>query len=294
MLLKEIKQIFHKELDTLYPRDEVDSFFYILIEHYLDLDRFVLVINPELTISREEEQPFFEALTKLKLETPIQYITGESSFMDMSFLVNEHVLIPRPETEELVHWVISEYNDKQDRLREGLEILDIGTGSGCIAVALAKYFVNAKVLALDLTEEVLNIAAANARRNKVSIKCMRANLFEIEKLDTCFDIIVSNPPYVRESEKKLIQKNVKEYEPEQALFVKDDAPLIFYEKIAQLAANSLKPEGSLFLEINQYLGKETEAVLQRHGFFEIRAKNDVFGNCRMLMARKRSDKMTGS
>ena len=282
MLLKEIKKIFHKELDSRYSKGEVNSFFSILIEHYLNLDRFVLVLDPELIISKEQEQPLFEALAQLKLETPIQYITGETSFMDLSFKVNKHVLIPRPETEELVQWVISEYPDRREGESEGLKILDIGTGSGCIAVTLARHFVNAEVCALDLSEEVLNIAIANSRRHDVTVAFMRANLFEIEKLEAKYDIIISNPPYVRELEKKKMQRNVLEYEPGQALFVKDDAPLIYYEKIAQLAAQNLKIGGRLFLEINQYLGAETAAVLEKAGFIEIELKRDFFGNFRML------------
>jgi len=281
MLLKEIKRIFHKELEGIYPKEEVNSFFYILIEHYLNIARFILLLDPELNISKREEQPLFEGLSKLKLETPIQYITGETSFMDLTFAVNEHVLIPRPETEELVQWVISQYSDKHGK-NSDLKILDIGTGSGCIGVTLAKHFPNAGVYALDFSKKALKIARMNAKRNGVMLGFILADLFEIGELDTIFDIIVSNPPYVRELEKSQMQKNVLEYEPPEALFVRDDAPLVFYEKIAQLAVRNLKNGGTLFLEINQYLGEETKEVLARNGFVELEIKKDFFGNFRML------------
>ena len=248
----------------------------MLIEHYLNLERFVLVLDPEFIISKEEEQPLFEALAKLKLNTPIQYITGESSFMELEFKVNEHVLIPRPETEELVRWITSDYSDEPQQKPGELKILDIGTGSGCIAVTLAKYFKNAKVYALDYSEQVLNIAAANALRNEVSLEFIQADILELEHLNTKFDIIVSNPPYVRESEKSQMHQNVLGYEPAQALFVTDENPLVFYKKIAHLAVKHLRTGGTLFLEINQYLGEETVQVLERLGFVEIVMRNGPF------------------
>jgi len=162
MLLAEIKTIFHKELGALYPKEEVDTFFYRMIEHYLHLERFALVLQPQLTITKEEEQPLFEGLAQLKLEKPLQYILGEAHFMDLTLLVNEHVLIPRPETEELVQWVVDDCQTDHTRT---LNILDIGTGSGCIAIALAKAFSEAKIYALDISENALKIAKENAILN---------------------------------------------------------------------------------------------------------------------------------
>jgi len=144
MQLKEIKNIFHKELDTLYEKEEVDHFFYRVVEHYLKLERFILALQPDITISKEEEQPLFEALSDLKQERPLQYILGVSHFMDLDFSVNEHVLIPRPETEELVRWLIADYGTNTTK---PIKILDIGTGSGCIAIALAKALPNAEIFA---------------------------------------------------------------------------------------------------------------------------------------------------
>src|SRR6056297_3530632 len=275
MLLKEIKDIFHKELGDLYPKEEVDSFFYRCIQHYLKLERFILAIQPGLTLTKEEEQPLFEALAHLKLEKPLQYILGTTHFMDLELQVNENVLIPRPETEELVQWILDDISSEKSDIRHQktevrnqpnekdtenlipppLTILDIGTGSGCIAIALAKSLPDAKVYALDVSEEALEVAQKNAESNGVDIGFMHQDILK-PKIDSklTFDIIVSNPPYVRELEKNKIQKNVKDFEPDTALFVSDEDPLLFYRAIIDFAESHLSENGKLFVEINQYLG----------------------------------------
>ncbi len=313
MLLREIKNIFHKELDSLFPIEEVDAFFYRCVEHYLKLERFVLAVRPELNLTKEEEQPLFEALTQLKQERPLQYILGEAHFMDLELKVNESVLIPRPETEELVQWILDDIgshankniNTDAERSRSVIStslndplpftqnlkpftILDIGTGSGCIAIALAKHLPEAKVYALDVSEKALEVARENAQRNQVDITFLHQDILELDPefaLELDFDIIVSNPPYVRELEKEKIKKNVKEYEPDTALFVPDKDPLLFYRSIAQFSKANLKKKGSLYLEINQYLGEETKALLKAHNFSEIELRKDLFGNDRMLKGK---------
>ncbi|MFD2098369.1 peptide chain release factor N(5)-glutamine methyltransferase [Flagellimonas iocasae] len=305
MLLREIKHIFHKELDALFPIEEVDAFFYRCVEHYLKLERFVLAVRPELTLTKEEEQPMFEVLSQLKQERPLQYILGEAHFMDLELKVNESVLIPRPETEELVQWILDDLDAEHTRsvistplndpLTETLHpipithhpkpftLLDIGTGSGCIAIALAKHIPQAKVYALDVSEEALVVAQENAKNNQVDITFLHQDILELElALELDFDLIVSNPPYVRELEKSEIKKNVKEYEPETALFVPDEDPLLFYRAIAEFSKRNLKKNGTLYLEINQYLGEETKALLKAHNFSEIELRKDLFGNDRML------------
>lgn len=279
MLLREIKNIFHLELDSLYPKEEVDSFFNILIEHYLNLERFVLALRPDLIISKEEEQPLFEALAQLKLHRPIQYITGKASFMDLELSVDENVLIPRPETEELVRWILDECQVERSR---DLKVLDIGTGSGCIAISLAKNLPNAKVFALDVSEKALEVAKRNAAANAVEITFIKGDIIKDIDSEIEFDIIVSNPPYVRELEKKEISKNVKEHEPGQALFVPDENPLLFYKAIMTFAKEHLRQGGKLFLEINQYLAKETRQLLEANNFQDIELQKDLFGNDRML------------
>jgi len=278
MLLKEIKNIFHHELDALYSKEEVNSFFYLMVDHYLGLGRYILALQPDFIISRTEEQPFFQGLAKLRLENPIQYILGETYFFGLKFHVNEHVLIPRPETEELVGWIISEFGIQNSELG----ILDIGTGSGNIATSLAKHLPHAKIYALDVSKDILEIAKQNAEENKVNIEFILDNILQLNTLDRTFDIIVSNPPYVRELEKGKIANNVKKYEPPSALFVTDDAPLIFYNHIIDFASKNLVTGGALYFEINQYLGKETQQLLEDQNFSEIEIRKDLFENDRML------------
>ena len=282
MYLKEIKNIFHKELDAIYIKDEVTSFFHLLIEHYLGLERFILAIDPNLIISKEEETPIFEALRKLKLQVPIQYIIGKTEFMDLDFIVNENVLIPRPETEELVRWILDEIIDHQSELK----ILDIGTGSGCIPISLAKHLPNAKIFTLDVSKEAIAVAKQNAELNNVQIECIQKNILELDTLGVEFDIIVSNPPYVRELEKAEMNDNVLKHEPSLALFVSNENPLIFYKKIADFAAQNLTKNGILYLEINQYLAKETELLLGTYNFSDIILRQDMFGNDRMMKGIK--------
>jgi len=281
MLLKEIKKVFHTELDAIYGKEEVSSFFYLLIEHYLGLERFILAVQPELIITKEKESPLFEALSKLKLQVPIQYIIGKTHFMDLDFVVNKNVLIPRPETEELVRWVLDDFST----VKSDLKILDIGTGSGCIAVSLAKNLPKAKVYAIDVSEEALVVAKETAKLNGVEIYFINADILEVNDLDDKFDIIVSNPPYVRMLEKQEMKNNVLDNEPELALFVADDNPLIFYKKIIELAAKNLIDKGVLYFEINQYLGKETQSLLEATNFSEIELRKDFFGNDRMLKGK---------
>ncbi|QLG43861.1 peptide chain release factor N(5)-glutamine methyltransferase [Costertonia aggregata] len=290
MLLREIKSIYHKELDEIYGKEEVDSFFYILIDHYLGLERFILALQPELIISKSEEQPLFKALSQLKLCKPIQHITGLAHFMDMDFYVNETVLIPRPETEELIQWVM---NYLESRRSQHLRILDIGTGSGCIAISLAKNIPDAKVFALDISKKALEVAQSNAKLNKVDISFLQTDILEERPLlgnstifRSKFDVMVSNPPYVREIEKQEMHANVLAHEPGRALFVPDDNPLVFYEAIANFADKNLIENGSLFVEINQYLGKENQALFKAHEFSAIELKKDMFGNDRMIHCKK--------
>ncbi|WP_337251702.1 N5-glutamine methyltransferase family protein [Maribacter halichondriae] len=220
MLLREIKNIFHKELDGKYASEEIANFFYMLIEHYMGLERFVLALRPDLIISKEEETPFFAALSELRLNRPIQYVLGKTTFMDLELYVDENVLIPRPETEELVGWILHECQAEpiealkknvseieQSRSRKtGLKILDIGTGSGCIAISLAKNLPGAKVYALDVSDDALQVAQRNAELNKVEINFINSDILGEDVVDDTFDIIVSNPPYVRELEKKKWQR----------------------------------------------------------------------------------------
>lgn len=284
MLLREIKNIYHSELDAIYGKEEVNSFFYLLIEHYFDLERFVLAIQPELVIDKEQETVIFQALSELKLEKPIQHIIGTAYFMDLDFKVNEHVLIPRPETEELVRWILDDFKD----IKTTMTILDMGTGSGCIPISLNKNLTDAKVFGLDISADALKVAEENNRLLGANVKFFKADMLslntetETAELDQKFDIIISNPPYVRELEKAEMQNNVIDHEPSLALFVPDEDPLKFYSAVVNFAANHLNKNGCLYLEINQYLGEETKQLLQESSFKTVELRKDMFGNDRML------------
>ena len=198
----------------------------------------------------------------------------------MRFEVNENTLIPRPETEELVEWIVDEQKTKDKRQK--VSILDIGTGSGCIPITIKKEIPNALVSAIDVSEKALEMARKNAIDNEVEVNFILQNILESESLIEKYDIIVSNPPYVRNLEKQEIKKNVLDYEPHLALFVEDTDALLFYRKIAQLALSGLAPNGKLFFEINQYLGKETIELLENLGFKNIELRKDFVGNDRMI------------
>lgn len=278
MKIKEFRTHFNKELSALFPQTEIDSFFFLLIEKELGLQRIDLTLNKQLPIPEDKFKYVYNALSRLKVQEPIQYISGETEFYGLPFNVTRDTLIPRPETEELVTWVLEEATSKT--VENPLTILDIGTGSGCIAISLAKNLPNAHLFAMDVSEKALKVAQANATKNEVQIEFIQTNILEVNKLPQQFDVIVSNPPYVRDLEKKEIQPNVLENEPHLALFVDDNNPLVFYKKIAELAKNHLTKNGKLFFEINQYLGKEMIDLLQEHGF-TTELKKDIFGNDRM-------------
>ena len=291
MLLREIKNIFHQELDDLYGKEEVSSFFHLLTEHYFGLERFVLAIQPDLVIDKDQETILFKALADLKLEKPVQYITGSAPFLELDFKVNEHVLIPRPETEELVRWILDDVKTR----KEPLTVLDMGTGSGCIPISLAKNLEQAQVQALDISKEALEVARENAMTHGVQVDFFQADILNLDFLsDTeqsqglkaTYDIIVSNPPYVRELEKKAMRNNVLKNEPNIALFVPDEDPLKFYRAIVNFASERLNAKGVLYLEINQYLGKEMVDLLAASHFELIELRKDLFGKDRMLKGIK--------
>ena len=280
MLLKQFRIHFFESLKGIHDENEVESFFFILTEYLHNLKRIDLALNPSFEISEAEVQKWESIISELKTEKPIQYIIGETWFYDSKFYVNEHTLIPRPETEELVDWIFA--TEKKNDKKEKLTILDIGTGTGCIPISLKKNIPQAEVFAIDVSEEALKVAQRNALENKVEINFILQNILETEDLKQQFDIIVSNPPYVRNMEKQEIKKNVLAFEPHLALFVEDTDALLFYRKIAQLALKSLTPNGLLFFEINQYLGKETVELLENLGFKNIELKKDIYGNDRMI------------
>ena len=290
MLLKNYKTTFLQELSSLYEEQEIESFFYIILEKLHSLKRIDLALNPQKVMDAVHLKQWKNIVSELKKQRPVQYILGETTFYGLSFLVNENTLIPRPETEELVELIIESTNYELRNTK--LKVLDIGTGSGCIAISLAKHLPTSEVFAIDVSEEALATAKKNAELNKVAIDFISTNILDVVTLsavaglDKQFDIIVSNPPYVRNLEKYEIKPNVLEYEPHLALFVDDIDPLLFYRKIAELAIKNLNPNGKLYFEINQYLGKETIKLLEDFGFRNVELKKDIYGNDRIISCEK--------
>ena len=294
MLLKQYKNHFFDSLKNIQDEQEIESFFFILTEYLHNLKRIDVALNPDFEISDAAIEKWNAILAQLQQEKPIQYITGEAWFYGLQFEVNENTLIPRPETEELVEWIIESQKSKVKSQK--FEILDIGTGTGCIPISLKANLPHVNVSAIDVSEKALEVARRNAVSNKVEINFIQTNILEVEdlsqlqtpnfQLPTSFDIIVSNPPYVRNLEKEEIKKNVLDYEPHLALFVEDTDALLFYRKIAQLALKNLSPNGLLFFEINQYLGKETVELLENIGFKNIELKKDIYGNDRMVKSTR--------
>lgn len=282
MLIKNYRTQFIQALTSIFDEKEIESFFYIILEAFHTLKRVDLVLNPDLELDTIQLLRWDAVLSQLIEQKPIQYILGETEFYGLPFYVNENTLIPRPETEELVEWIIKDLKFKN------LKILDIGTGSGCIAISLAKNLPDALVFAIDVSEKALATAKKNAERNEVKVTFIEKNILETENLNQQFDIIVSNPPYVRNLEKQEIHKNVLDYEPHLALFVDDNDPLVFYRKITELALKNLSKSGQLYFEINQYLGKEMVELLEKYHFKNIEIKKDIYGNDRMTRGVSKS------
>ncbi|NMH28075.1 peptide chain release factor N(5)-glutamine methyltransferase [Flavobacterium silvaticum] len=279
MNIRTYKHHFISELTAHYDAIEAENFINLLLEDWLGLKRIDVATKPELEFSPEEKARFDSALDQLKQEVPIQYIIGSTHFYGFEFEVNPAVLIPRQETEELVDWIVKDWE-----FNGNPQILDIGTGSGCIAISVAKSLVDSKVSAIDVSFDALETAKRNAVRNEASVQFHLQDILQTKSLDHKYDIIVSNPPYVRNLEKHEIRKNVLEYEPHLALFVDDNDALVFYRKIAQLAIESLSENGSLYFEINQYLASETIEMLENIGYKSIELRKDLLGNDRMLKA----------
>lgn len=284
MRLKEIKQAFHEALDADYDRREVDHFFFMICEYYFNFRRITLALEPDYAISEVNAERIFKALESLKRHEPIQYVLKTTEFFGLEFQVNHAVLIPRPETEELVAWIIE---SEKEKIKEPLRILDVGTGSGCIAISLAKHFEQAEVFGVDVSEDAIAVAKHNAKANKVMVNFIHADILSVDPkliadFAKPFDVIVSNPPYVRDMEKLQMKANVLNYEPHIALFVDDQDPLKFYKTITTLAVNNLVNDGVLFFEINEYLGEDMVALLLGHKFKNVELRKDMFKRHRMI------------
>ena len=280
MTLQDFKLKMISELSSIYEMDELNSIFNLLSEDYLKIPRSKILLANEIDLSESNQTLLISALERLKTHEPIQYILGKTNFMDLEFKVNNSVLIPRPETEELVRLMLKEDFD-------GKEILDIGTGSGCIAISLAKNLPNAKITALDISKDALQVAKKNAELNNVEIEFINADIFEYQT-DKKYDVIVSNPPYVLESEKSLMKQNVLDFEPELALFVDDFNPLKYYESIINFSSENLNPFGQIFFEINENYKHELNKLAQNYEYNIIEFKLDIHNKNRFLILSKQN------
>lgn len=268
------------QLIERYTKSEIRVLSSLILKEVSNLS-FSDIVNCKFkNISITEKQKIIHIVERLQNNEPIQYVLGKTEFYGLDFIVNSSVLIPRPETEELVEWILLETKELNPHL------LDIGTGSGCIAIALAKHLNYGTVDAWDISEEALQVARSNATLNNVSIAFSRVNVLKPTNIDKRFNIIVSNPPYITVSEKSIMEKNVLDFEPHEALFVADEESLIFYNKISDIALKMLNSKGYLYFEINQAKGTDVMELLKKKGFEDVELRKDISGNSRMIRAMK--------
>jgi release factor glutamine methyltransferase len=278
--MKATIQYINSELAGFYPVSEIEGFTRIIFEVVCSLNFTEQVLKKHEKISKPDFEKIKTIISRLKNFEPIQYILGETEFYGLKLEVNPSVLIPRPETEELVQWVL------KSKFPENSKILDIGTGSGCIALALKSRLKNAEVFGIDISENALVVARQNAIKNNLDVDFFHADILKWKHYNwQTFDVIVSNPPYIRENERILMHSNVLDYEPENALFVTDSEPLVFYRAIAAFANKYLSGNGMLFLEINENLGLEMNEMLIDCGFSGIEIRKDINGKNRMICCR---------
>jgi release factor glutamine methyltransferase len=280
MKLKDLAEHFNATLNNIYETEEAHAIFLVAIKSVLNYARADYLLKKDEVINGTDLVKLQDIATELKTGKPIQYILGGTVFYGLPFKVSSAVLIPRPETEELVDWAI-ECNVLADITGSSVRIIDIGTGSGCIAISLKKNLPNSEVFALDVSEEAIAIASANAALNQADINFIKADIREFNTKQK-FDVIISNPPYITPGEKEQMHENVLVHEPHLALFVTNEKPLEFYEAIADFAWVSLSDMGLLFFEINEYLAKETIEMLEAKSFINIELKEDMQGKDRMI------------
>lgn len=273
--LQYLVRYIRNELQLYYPWEEIKSLSNILLQHFLKTDMHKVYIHPDTNIEKYVYQQIASVVNRLQQYEPVQYILGETEFYGIHLKVNPSVLIPRQESEELVEWIINQHGD------QALKILDIGTGSGCLALALAASMPKASVLATEHTESAVQVARENASRNHLNVKVIRHDIFR-DRRSYSLDLIVSNPPYVTESEKSWMSANVLHYEPHHALFVPDTDPLVYYRAIAAFARKHLKQGGMLYVEINEAFGDQVCRLFQQYGFTAVTLQKDLNGKDRMI------------
>lgn len=282
MTLREGQEHFKDGLDGFFQSSEIDFYYKTLLKDGLNRDPIQLSIEPWVELTSEEEFFVKESLSKLIAHQPLQYILGKAHFRDLTLKVDKRVLIPRPETEEMVEWVLEDFK----KLNQKLRLIDMGTGSGCIGIALAKAQPYFSVFALDKDVDILDLTTENAKLNGVQIKCIEQDMNQMDTLNLKIDVIVSNPPYVMLSEQNQMKSNVLDYEPHQAIFISNKDPLLFYRLILEFASENLKPKGFIYFEINPLLLKELKDLIISFSYI-VFERLDIFKKVRMLRLQKK-------
>jgi release factor glutamine methyltransferase len=282
MTLREGQEHFKDGLGGFFQSSEIDFYYKTLLKDGLNRDPIQLSIEPWVELTSEEEFFVKESLSKLIAHQPLQYVLGKAHFRDLTLKVDKRVLIPRPETEEMVEWVLEDFK----KLNQKLRLIDMGTGSGCIGIALAKAQPYFSVFALDKDVDILELTAENAKLNGVQIKCIEQDMNQMNTLKLKIDVIVSNPPYVMLSEQNQMKSNVLDYEPHQAIFISNKDPLLFYRLILEFAADNLKPKGFIYFEINPLLLKELKDLIISFSYI-VFERLDIFKKVRMLRLQKK-------
>ena len=283
MKLIEARNQFRTSLKGLHTVAECDYYFKMILSSLLDIDPISIALEPNLNLQSSQQSKLNSVLEDLLTEKPLQYILGEVPFRKLNLKVNPSVLIPRPETEELVGWILEDYT----KLNHKVDLIDLGTGSGCIALSLKKEQYFFSVYALDIDQSILDLVQQNAEENKLEINCIKGDINDLYKLKLKVEVIVSNPPYITPKEKEEIKNNVLNFEPHQALFVPQDNPLLYYQKILEYAQENLQSKGRIYFEINPLFESEMEALIFSFDSYTITKRLDIFGKIRMLRLEKK-------
>lgn len=276
-----IREYIKSELKTIYSQGEISAITQLILDKRLNISIIDSLTYKFNNLSDEQLSILSQIIEKIKQKEPIQYVLSESEFYNLPFSVNNNVLIPRPETEELVEWII------ESEKNQNISLLDIGTGSGCIAISLSHNMPSANISAWDVSPQALEVAQQNAKLNNTKVSFALNDILMTQKSETLFDVIVSNPPYITEKEKEQMHNTVTDFEPHIALFVPNHNPLLFYKHIATFALKSLKDNGRLYFEIHRSYGQETMHMLAEKGFVNIELRKDMAGNDRMIRATKK-------
>ena len=285
MTLIHVRNFYRKMLSDCYSKNEIDFYFKILINSFFNWNSTMIALNPEKQLSKFQSNKLIKTIKYLQIYKPIQYITGESFFMGLKFKVNKNVLIPRQETEELVEWIINDNPNSKKKIH----VIDIGTGSGCIAVSLSSKKRNFNLTATDNSKESLFVAKENARFNKVKINFIYKDILKPFNDKITYDIIVSNPPYITSDEINNIEAKVLNFEPHNAIFVDKKNPLIFYKAILDFSILNLKDDGEIYFEINPVFSSLLLTLIDSYNKFDVMVKKDISKKNRMIRLKKKNE-----